>query len=42
VVSLEELLARLPDFEVRPEGCVRVHSSNVRGFAALPLEFGRP
>ena len=39
-VALEEVQARLPDFEVRPEGLVRVHSSNVRGFAALPIEFG--
>jgi cytochrome P450 len=40
-VSLEELHRRIPDFEIRPEGAVRMHSSNVRGFAALPIEFGR-
>lgn len=40
-VALEEVLRRLPDFEVQPQGIERVHSSNVRGFAALPLEFGR-
>ena len=39
-VALEEVQARLPDFEIRPEGLVRIHSSNVRGFAALPIEFG--
>jgi cytochrome P450 len=38
-VSLEELLRRLGDFAVRPEGIERVHSANVRGFSALPLEF---
>ena len=40
-VALEEIQARLPDFELPPEGLVRVHSSNVRGFAAIPIEFGR-
>jgi cytochrome P450 len=38
-VSLEEILERLPDFQVRNEGIERVHSSNVRGFAALPIQF---
>jgi cytochrome P450 len=38
-VSLEELLRRLPDYEVREEGIERIHSSNVRGFAALPIGF---
>ena len=40
-VSLEEIQRRIPDFEVRSEGAVRMHSSNVRGFAVLPIEFGR-
>jgi cytochrome P450 len=40
-VSLEELLRRLGDFAVRPEGLERMHSANVRGFSALPLEFSR-
>ncbi|MDJ0853381.1 MAG: cytochrome P450 [Myxococcota bacterium] len=40
-VSLEEVLRRVPDWEVREEGTLRVHSSNVRGFAHLPIEFGR-
>jgi cytochrome P450 len=38
-VSLEEILNRLPDFEIEPDGVERVHSSNVRGFAHLPLRF---
>jgi len=39
-VALEELLARLPDFEVEPAGLVRVHSGNVRGYSAVPIRFG--
>jgi len=39
-VSLEELHRRIPNFEIRSEGAVRMHSSNVRGFAVLPIEFG--
>jgi cytochrome P450 len=38
-VSLEEVQRRLPDYEIEEVGIVRVHSSNVRGFAALPLRF---
>jgi len=41
-VSLEEVQRRLPDYAVEEEGLVRVHSSNVRGFAALPIRFGFP
>ena len=37
--TLEELRRRLPDYEIREQGVVRIHSSNVRGFAALPIEF---
>jgi cytochrome P450 len=40
-ISLEEILKRVPDYAVREEGIERVHSSNVRGFAALPLELPR-
>ncbi len=40
-VSLEELHRRIPNFEIRSEAAVRMHSSNVRGFAVLPIEFGR-
>ena len=38
-VALEEVERRLPDWEVEPSGSVRVHSVNVRGFAALPIRF---
>ena len=41
-ISLEELHARLPDYAIDHEGLVRVHSTNVRGFASVPLEFPRP
>jgi cytochrome P450 len=40
-VALEEVQARLPDYEIEPRGIVRVHSVNVRGFAALPIAFAR-
>jgi cytochrome P450 len=40
-VALEEFQSRLPDYEVDPSGIVRVHSVNVRGFAALPIEYPR-
>jgi hypothetical protein len=40
-VALEEVQRRIPDYEIDPAGLVRVHSVNVRGFAALPLAFGR-
>jgi len=35
-IALEELLARVTTWEVDPDGCRRVHSVNVRGFASLP------
>jgi cytochrome P450 len=35
-VCLEELVARVSDYDVDPSGSVRVHSSNVRGFSTLP------
>jgi cytochrome P450 len=38
-VSLEEVMRRLPDYRVDASGLVRVHSTNVRGFAALPIAF---
>jgi len=38
-VALEEVQRRFPDFEVDPSGIDRVHSVNVRGFAALPIKF---
>jgi cytochrome P450 len=36
-VALEEVERRFPGWEIEPEGIARVHSVNVRGFAALPL-----
>src|SRR5262249_54354199 len=33
-VALEEVLRRMPEYEVEPAGLVRVHSANVRGYAA--------
>jgi cytochrome P450 len=38
-VALEEVWRRFPEYDVDPEGIVRVHSVNVRGFAALPIKF---
>jgi cytochrome P450 len=38
-VALEEFWQRFPEYDVDPEGIVRVHSVNVRGFAALPVKF---
>ena len=35
-VCLEELVARVADYDVDPAGIERVHSVNVRGLAALP------
>jgi cytochrome P450 len=40
-VCLDELVAKVSDFEVDPDGCERVHSSNVRGFAAMPTTVKR-
>lgn len=36
-VALEELARRFPDWAIDPAGLVRVHSVNVRGFAAMPI-----
>jgi cytochrome P450 len=36
-IVLEELRRRVADFEVDRDRAVRVHSTNVRGFASLPL-----
>ncbi len=40
-VSLEEIQKVISDFSVDESGLVRVHSSNVRGFSAVPIEFER-
>jgi hypothetical protein len=37
-VVLAEWWKRFPDYEIEPAGAVRVHSINVRGFAALPVK----
>jgi hypothetical protein len=39
-VALEEVQRRIPDWEVDESRLVRVHSTNVRGFASLPISFG--
>ena len=36
-VSLEELLARFPGYEIDEGGLERVHSGNVRGYAKMPI-----
>lgn len=41
-IALEELLARIPEYGVDASGIERMHSSNVRGFAGLPLEYPAP
>lgn len=38
-VLLEELLARIPDYEVVAERAVRIRSEFFRGFASLPIRF---
>ncbi len=38
-VSLQEILARIPDFRVDIAGLERVHSGNVRGFSKVPITF---
>jgi len=38
-IALEAVMTHLPDFEIEPTGLVRVHSPNVRGFAAMPVRF---
>jgi cytochrome P450 len=35
-IALEELLGSVADYEIDPEHAQRVHSTNVRGFSALP------
>jgi cytochrome P450 len=38
-IALQEVLARIPEYAVDEAGSERMHSSNVRGFAGLPLEY---
>ncbi|MBX7448189.1 cytochrome P450 [Mycolicibacterium sp. 3033] len=37
-VALTEMFTRIRDYEVDEDNAVRVHSSNVRGFAHLPID----
>jgi cytochrome P450 len=37
-VAFEEWWKRFPDYEVQADGASRVHSVNMRGFAALPIK----
>ena len=36
-VSLEEIFRQMPGYEIDEAGCTRVHSGNVRGWAAMPI-----
>ena len=36
-VSIEEILGAMPDYDIDEAGCRRVHSGNVRGWAAVPI-----
>lgn len=36
-IALEELLARIPDYDVDHDKATRVHSGNVRGYETLPI-----
>jgi cytochrome P450 len=38
-IALEEIFARMPDLEVDLAGVERMHSTNVRGFAKVPIAF---
>jgi cytochrome P450 len=40
-VALTELFSRISSYEIDESNAVRVHSSNVRGFAALPMSVER-
>lgn len=41
-IALQELLARMPEYEVPEDGIERMHSSNVRGYSGLVLEYPAP
>ena len=38
-IALEEFLRRIPDYEIDPDGIERMHSSNVRGFKGLRIQY---
>jgi len=41
-IAIEEFLKRFPDYQVQHDGIQYVHSSNVRGFTALPVQLAAP
>jgi cytochrome P450 len=41
-IGIEEFLRRWPEYEIPADGAVRMHSSNVRGFAGLTIVPTRP
>jgi cytochrome P450 len=38
-IAIEELLRRFPEYDIDIDAAERAHSSNVRGYAKLPLKF---
>ena len=38
-IALEELLARIPEWEIETSGARRIHTPSVRGFTHLPIRF---
>ncbi|MDX2165437.1 MAG: cytochrome P450 [Deltaproteobacteria bacterium] len=38
-IALEELHARIPEYEIDEAACTRVHMSNVHGFASVPMRW---
>ena len=39
LIGLETTLEYFPDYELDVDGLVRVHNTNVRGFAEMPIRF---
>jgi cytochrome P450 len=37
-IALTELVSRIDDYDIDEANSVRVHSTNVRGFATLPMK----
>ena len=38
-IAIAEFLKRIPEYEVPEDSVERMHSSNVRGFSGLTLEY---
>lgn len=38
-ICLEEVMKRIPTFDVQPDGMKRMYASNVRGLSSLPIRF---